>query len=106
MGTAESQDGKQLQAVRVFKQHSIKEKGAMNCSKDYSKYSANGMAARVLAAFTLIVTMNSGFGYAVGEIPAGRCPFQPFLQGWKGACCVSVYAWRPTVRRVDLHHCI
>ena len=45
----------------------------MDCKKDYAKYPAskysNGKC--VLATSTLVVTMNSGFGYAIGEIPAG-----------------------------------
>ena len=49
------QGGKQV----VFKQHDIDHHGEMNCGKGYSKYSTNGMAGRVLATFTLIVTMNS-----------------------------------------------
>ena len=66
-GASESQGGKQV----VFNVHNIETKGEMNCSNDYAKYSTNKMAKKVLATFTLIVTMNSGFGYAMGEIPAG-----------------------------------
>ena len=66
-GTSESQHGKQV----VFNMHNIEAKGEMDCSGDYAKYSTNKMAEMALAAFALIATMNSGFGYAMGEIPAG-----------------------------------
>ena len=58
----------------------------MNCNKDYAKYptSKKSTSKYVLATFTLIVTMNSrsGFGYAMGEIPAG-VHLDYFLQGRK-----------------------
>ena len=68
-GTSESQDGNQV----VFNVHNIEEEGEMDCKEDYAKCSTNEMSEIVLATFTLIVTMNSGFGYAIlmGEIPAG-----------------------------------
>ena len=76
-GTPEPQGGKQV----VFNVHNIEEKGEMNCtcsySNDYAKYSTNKMAEMALAAFPLIVTMNSGFGYAIGEIPAGHYATSP-----------------------------
>ena len=46
-GTCESQDGKQV----VFNVHSIEEKGEMDCSKDYAKYSTNEMAEMALATW-------------------------------------------------------
>ena len=60
-GTSESQDGKQV----VFRQVNNEKKGEMDCSNDYAKYptSKNSTSKYVLATFTFIVTMNSGFGY-------------------------------------------
>ena len=70
-GTDDSQDGRQV----VFNVKSIEEEGEMNCSNDDKKYSTNEMEEMALATFALIVTMNAGFGYAMGEmlilIPAG-----------------------------------
>ena len=86
-GTSESgsQDGKQV----VFDVHNIAKKGEMNCSNDYAKYSTNKMAEMVLATFTLqlIVTMNSGFGYAMGtgEFPAGVQKARVLAQYMHGA---------------------
>ena len=80
-GSSESQDDKQV----VFSQVNIEKKGKMNCSNYYAKYptSKDSTSKYALAAFTLVVTMNSGFGYAMGENP-GRYPSQPLLQGRKG----------------------
>ena len=68
-GTSESQDVKQV----VFNQINIEEKGEMNCKQDYAKYQTpkKSTSKYALATFTLLVTMNSGFGYAMGEILAG-----------------------------------
>ena len=60
-GTSESQNGKQV----VFSRVNIEKKGEMDCRKDYAKYPASKYSTWkcVLATFTLVVTMNSGFGY-------------------------------------------
>ena len=46
----------------MFKQHIITQHGATNEATDCSKYSANETGKKVLATFTLLVTMNCGFG--------------------------------------------
>ena len=57
----------------MFKLHDTTVHDAMNCRADHSTYFPKEMGKKVLATFefTLLVTMNSGFGYAMGEIPAG-----------------------------------
>ena len=45
----------------------------MDCQKDDATYSTSKYSTSkyVLATLTLVVTMSCGFGYAIGEIPAG-----------------------------------
>ena len=47
-GTSERQGGKQV----VFNVHNTEEKGEMNFSGDYTKYSTNEMAEKALETFT------------------------------------------------------
>ena len=55
----------------MFKLHDTTEHGAMNCRNDYSTYFTKATGKKVLAAFALLVTVESGFGYAMAEILAG-----------------------------------
>ena len=93
-GTAHAEPAPQGNKQVVFKVHGIEEKVEMNCPKDYSKYFTSDMAEIDLATFTLIVTMSSGFGYAIGEIPAGVHLNHPYRVGMEPALAQYMHGVR------------